>query len=131
MSHGGQTQQTDGGDGGSSWTESKIETVVATWVVGMIYAFRDRVLEALIQGREIFIGALEDGGASVMGAVVYVAEVPITIYDVLGTTLAGIAASAGPFAPIVVIIAWAIAGLLLAALVRFVVWLLPLVIPWL
>lgn len=111
--------------------EGRVTAIVATWLVGGIIAFRDQVTALILGARQAFIGALEDGSEPVAGAIVTVAQVPLDLVGILTEQLAAVAAMAGPLAPVVVIVAWAIAAFLALAFVRFIWWLLPLVIPWL
>jgi len=126
-----------GGSGGSSGGgtsggfRNRVLAIVASWLVGGILAFRDQVTGLFLDATGAFIGALESGGEPVADAIAIVAGVPIDLVELLTEQLASLASMAGPFAPLVVVVAWAIAAALVLGLIQFLWWLIPLVIPWL
>ncbi len=126
------TGSTDGSSGGSTGgLRSRVLAIVASWLVGGILAFRDQVTAFFLGAQQAFIGALESGSEPIAESVAVVAQLPLDLVGLLTTELSAVAAMAGPFAPLVVVVAWAIAAMLALATVRFIWWLLPLVIPWL
>jgi len=121
----------DSGDDDDGIGESFVISVVVSWVVGGILAFRDEVTQYLLDAQDAFLFALESGGGAVAGAITTVGSVPLFALDALDAALSAVAASAGPFAPLVVAVAWALAAFAVLALLRFLLWIVPLVIPWL
>ena len=111
--------------------ESRVLGIVATWIVGGILTFRDQVTQFILDAQDAFLFAVTSGGEAVAGAVSTVGSVPLLALDVLDAALSSVAASAGPFAPLVVVVAWGLAAFAVLALLRFLVWVVPLVIPWL
>lgn len=121
----------DGGGGGLPTLESRVKGIVASWLVGGILVFRDRVTGLMLDAQDAFLGALRSGGEPVAEAIAFVAGVPLDLVEMLSTQLSAIASAAGPLAPLVVIVAWALAAIITLSLLRFLWWVIPLVIPWL
>lgn len=111
--------------------EDRVLGVVMAWIVGGILMFRDATTGYLLLIQDQITGALESGGSAIADAAATVASVPLLILAAVEGALASIAALGGPLAPLIVVLLWGLVGVLIAMLIRFTIWLIPQVIPWL
>lgn len=99
---------------------------VLTIVVGAVFALFEAVLGQFVSAGEAIAYALETAGGAFSSAGATVGDVVLGVYAIPFDLAAGLAANAGPFAPVLVAVAWALAaagvGLLAYIMWRLFTW---------